>query len=264
MIIMELTQEAQLVFTTFFALIFYFSTPFKEDHIVMGDYYYQTFDNKAAQQEYEQAYNESPTSYASLIRMVRIHNDNGRIHLHKDSVSELEYKMSIEFAGTLAHNYPDSAAAHFWYALAKGSLIPFVGVREKIDIGKEVKLHVQKSLERDSTFSYPYVIRAIFEREGAQLSWLEKGIVRVVFGEDFSGSLEASEQYLKTAVRYDSTNSFAYYELFWTYKAMGNTSLAISSLQEVIKRTPKNLREKQQQDEARLHLAELTSPSQAN
>jgi len=261
---MELTQAAQFLFTAFFALIVYFSNPPKEDHITLGDYYYQAFDNKAAQQEYEQAYIVSPTSYASLIRMVRIHNDNGRIHLHKDSVSELEYKKSIEFANTLAHNYPDSAAAHFWYALAKGSLIPFVGVQEKIAIGKDVKLHIQKSLERDSTFSYPYVIRAIFEREGAQLSWLEKGIVRVVFGGDFSGSLEASEQYLKTALRYDSSNSFAYYELFWTYKAMGNKSLAISSLQEVIKQVPKNLREKEQQDEAQIYLAELTSPPQAN
>ncbi|MGD1045453.1 MAG: hypothetical protein ABR936_09030 [Bacteroidota bacterium] len=256
---MELTQAAQFLFTASFALIIYFSNPPKENHIAMGDYYYQAFDNNAAQQEYEQAYNESPTSYAALLRMVRIHNDNGRIHLHKDSVSELEYKKALEFANSLAHNYPDSAAAHFWYALAKGSLIPFVGVREKIDIGKDVRLHVQKSLERDSTFSYPYIIRAIFEREGAQLNWLEKGIVRAVFCEDLSGSLEASEQYLKTALRYDSSNSFAYYELFWTYKAMGNNSLAVSALEEVIKHTPKNLREKQQQDEARLHLAELSS-----
>ena len=80
----------------------------------------------------------------------------------------------------------------------------------------------------------------------------------MVFGEDLSGSLEASEHYLKTALRYDSSNSFVYYELFWTYKAMGNKSLAVSSLKEVIKHVPKNLREKQQQDEARLHLAELS------
>ena len=254
---MEPTEAAQFAITTLFALIVCFSNSPKENHIAKGDYYYRAFDNKAAQLEYELAYHESPTSYAALLRMVRIHNDNGRIHLHKDSVSELEYKKAVGFADSLAYNYPDSAASHFWYALAKGSLIPFVDVREKIVIGKEVKLHIQKSLECDSTFSYPYVVRAILEREGANLSWLEKGFVRLVFGEDLSGSLKASEQYLKTALRYDSTNSFAYYELFWTYKAMGNKSLAISSLEEVIKRTPKSLREKQQQDEARVHLAEL-------
>jgi tetratricopeptide (TPR) repeat protein len=172
--------------------------------------------------------------------------------------------MAVVFADSLAYNYPDSAAAHFWYALAKGSLIPFVGVREKIAIGKEVKSHIKRSLECDSSFSYPYVLNAIFEREYAKLGWLEKGIVRVIFGEDLSGSLEASEEYLKTALRYDSSNSFANYELFWTYKAMGNLPKAKFSLQEVIKRIPKNLREKQQQDEALEYLAELSSPPQVN
>ena len=261
---MELTKISQCIFTTLFALIVYFSNPTKENHIAKGDYYYNIFDNESAQKEYELAYHESPASYASLLRMVRIHNDNGRNHLRKDSLSELEYKKAAVFADSLAYNFPDSAAAQFWYALAKGSLIPFVGVREKIAIGKEVKLHIQKSLECDSSFSYSYVLRAIFEREGAKLSWLEKGIVQVIFGENISGSLEASEHYLKTAVRYDTSNSFAYYELFWTYKAMGNLPKAVSSLKEVIKRVPKNLREKQQQDEAFEHLAELSSPPQAN
>ena len=255
---MDSTHAAQFILTSFFALFMYFSHPPNENHIIKGDYYYQSFDNDAAQREYEQAYKESPANYSSLLRMVRIHNDNGRIHLRKDSLSVQEYRKSIEFADTLARNYPDSAAAHFWYALAKGSLIPFVGVREKIAIGKEVKSHVQRSLECDSSFSYAYVIRAIFEREGAQLSWLEKGIVCVVFGEDLSGSLEASEQYLKTALRYDSSNLYAYYELFWTYQAMGNKSLALSSLQKVITHVPRNLREKEQQDEAREHLKELS------
>ena len=259
---MESTQAAQITFTALFALIIFFSHPLEEDHLSRGDYYYQTFDNAAAQREYEQAYRESPLSYASLLRLVRIHNDNGRIHLRKDSLSEVEYKKAVGFADSLTYYYPDSAASHFWYALAKGSLIPFVGIREKIAIGKEVKSHIERSLQCDSTFSYPYVVRAIFEREGAQLGWVEKGIVRVIFGEDLSGSLEASERYLKTALRYDSSNAYAYYELFWTYSAMGNKSLAASSLEEVIRHVPRNLREKQQQDEARLHFAEL-SPSES-
>jgi hypothetical protein len=37
-----------------------------------------------------------------------------------------------------------------------------------------------------------------------------------------------------------------------------------STLQEVLKRAPKNLREKEQQDEAREHFTELSSPPQAN
>ena len=43
---------------------------------------------------------------------------------------------------------------------------------------------------------------------------------------------------------------------------MGNLPKAKFSLQDVIRRIPKNLREKQQQDEARELLAEFSSPSQ--
>jgi tetratricopeptide (TPR) repeat protein len=242
----------------YIALILFFAHPSTVNHLARGDEYYLALDNTHALTEYEQAYRESPTDYATLLRMVRIYNDNGKIHLRNDPVSESEYRTALMYADSLAHYYPDSAVTHFWMALAKGSLIPFVGVWEKIAIGKIVKLNVQQSLERDSTFSYPYVIRAIFERVGAQLSWIEKSIVRVVFGENLSGTLAASEQNLKTAISYDPANSFAYYELSLTYQAMGDTAQAAASLRRVIELQPKNLREKYQQDDARQHLSKLS------
>jgi hypothetical protein len=246
------------MFTAYVALVLFFAHPPTENHLARGDEYYLAFDNKHALTEYEQAYKESPTDYAILIRMVHIYNDNGKIHLKHDTVSESEYRTAVLYADSLAHYYPDSAATQFWNALAKGSLLPFVGVWKKIAIGKEVKQHVQKSLERDSTFSYPYVIRAIFEREGSKLSWFEKTVVRVVFGENVSGTLEASVQNLKLALRYDPANSFAYYELYLTYQAMGDTAQAAAALRRILEMQPKNLREKYQQDDARQHLLKLS------
>jgi len=246
------------MYIPYIALILFFAHPPAVNHLARGDEYYLALDNKHALTEYEQAYREPPTDYTTLLRMVRIYNDNGKIHLWNDKVSESEYRTALMYADSLARYYPDSAVTHFWMALAKGSLIPFVGVWEKIAIGKIVKLNVQQSLERDSTFSYPYVIRGIFERVGAQLSWIEKGIVRVVFGENLSGTLAASEQNLKTAIRYDPANSFAYYELYLTYQAMGDTAQAAASLRRLIEMQPKNLREKYQQDEARLNLSKLS------
>jgi tetratricopeptide (TPR) repeat protein len=239
----------------YFVLFLFCTHPVSENHVARGDEYYRALDNEHALREYKQAYSQSPTDYTALLRMVRIYNDNGRIHLRKDTVSESEYRTALMYADSLAYYYPDSAAAQFWMALAKGSLIPFAGIREKISIGKEVRRHVQKSLERDSTFSYAYVIRAIFERVGAQLSWLEKGFVRIIFGEDLSGSLEASERFLQDALRYDPENVFAYYELSRTYQALGDTAQAAASLRRVVALEPRNLREKCQQDEARHHLS---------
>jgi len=248
----------QYMSPTFLAFILCITPPPGENHLARGDEYYLALDNEHALIEYKQAYKESPTDYTTLLRMVRIYNDNGKIHLRHDTVSESEYRTALMYADSLEHYYPDSAETQFWNALAKGSLLPFVGVWKKIAIGKEVKQHVQKSLERDSTFSYPYVIRAIFEREGSKLNWLEKGVVRVVFGEDVSGTLEASVQNLKLALRYDPANSFAYYELYLTYRAMEDTSQAAASLRSILEIQPKNLREKFQQDEARIHLLQLS------
>jgi tetratricopeptide (TPR) repeat protein len=229
----------QCMLPSYIALIM-FSTPLsRETHLTRGDEYYLALDNKQALTEYELAYKESPTDYTTLLRMVRIYNDNGKIHLRHDTVSESEYRTALVYADSLAYYYPDSAAAQFWIALAKGSLLPFVGVWKKISIGKEVKQHVQKSLDRDSTFSYPYVIRGIFERVGSQLSWIEKGIVRVVFGTNLSGTLEESEKNLKLALRYDPDNSFAYSELYLTYRAMGDTAQATASLRHILEMQPK-------------------------
>ena len=244
--------------TAYIAFILFFADPPRENHIARGDEYYLALDNNHALIEYKQAYKESPTDYATLIRMVHIYNDNGKIHLRRDTVSESEYRTAVMYADSLAHYYPDSAATQFWNALAKGSLLPFVGVWKKIAIGKEVKQHVQKSLELDSTFSYPYVIRAIFEREGSKLSWFEKTVVRVVFGENVSGTLEASVQNLKLALRYDPANSFAYYELYLTYQSMGDTAQAAASLRRILEMPPKSLREKLQQEEAQQHLSKLS------
>jgi tetratricopeptide (TPR) repeat protein len=248
------TQFMQILLSSTLVLFIIFSHSFKEDHLIKGDAYYQSCDNEQALKEYQLAYKDAPTDYETLLRLVRLHNDIGRIHLRKGSDSEEQYRRSLAYADSLRRYYPDSAATHFWFALAKGSLIPFVGVREKISIGKEVKQQLQETLEQDSTFSHAYVLKAIFEREGSQLNWFEKGIVRIVFGENISGSLSTSEQYLQRALLYDSTNSFAYYELYWTYKAMEDTTGARSALQHVLNMPPKNLREQNQQDEARQKL----------
>jgi len=224
------THIMQILFSSVFVIVIMLSHTSKDDHLMKGDTFYQSCNNEQALKEYQLAYNDSPSDYNTLLRIVRIHNDIGRIQLRTVPGSEKHYRIAVEYADSLRRYYPDSAASHFWFALAKGSLIPFVGVRQKIAIGKEVRQQLQETLQRDSTFSYAYVLKAIFEREGSQLSWFEKGIVRIIFDENISGSLQASEQYLRKALQYDTTNSFAYYELYWTYKAMEDTAGARSAL----------------------------------
>jgi tetratricopeptide (TPR) repeat protein len=228
-------------------------------HLVRGDRWYSAWDNDQALYEYQLAYKEAPRHYETLLRLVRLHNDIGILTLRIDKAkSEQQYRTALAYADTLYRLYPDSAASCFWIALAKGSVIPFVGIREKIRLGKEVRDHLRETLRHDSTFSYAYVAMAVFEREGAQLNWLERGIVRIIFGEDLSGTYQTAKQELYKALSFDPSNSFAYYELYWTYKAMGDAYHGADALKHVLTIVPKNLREKHQQDVARSELAMLT------
>lgn len=210
----------------------------------------------------EQAYAAAPERSETLLRLVRAYSDVGWLHLHKDTSAQRYYRCAAVCADTLLALNPDLPYAHFWKAMTEGSLIPFGTVSEKLRLGKEVRLEAEKTIELDSTFALAYIILAIFERESAELSWLERTIAKVIFGEELHGSLEASEEFLVKAVRYDSSNSYAYYEMYWTYLAEGRRDAAAESLRKVLVLPAQSQREEKQHQLAQKCLANLQKASE--
>jgi len=158
------------------------------------------------------------------------------------------------YADTLLTLNPNLAAAHFWKAMTSGSLIPFGGVSEKLNLGKEVRFEADRAIELDSMFALAYIILAIFERESAQLSWLERTIAKINFGEEMHGSLEALEGFLTKAVQCDSANSYAYYEMYWNHLAEGRKEAVAQSLKKALVIPAKSQREDQQHQLAQNYL----------
>ncbi|HTP14169.1 MAG TPA: tetratricopeptide repeat protein [Bacteroidota bacterium] len=226
-------------------------------HILRGDEYYRAFDNQRALKEYAEAYRLAPDSFSALQRMVVIYNDLGRIYLHHDTSSISFYQKSLEFSDTLCARFPERAESHFWLALNEGSLIPFSGVKEKVMRAKKVLAETHRALQLDSTLSAAYVLLGIFQREAANIGWFERVIARVVFGAEVSGTVQEAESLFHKALQYDTTNPYAYFELFWTYRAMGKDVKARESLLTLVSLTPTNEREREQREEARVLLAEL-------
>ena len=219
-----------------------------EVHLNKGDAYYRACDTANALLEYHRAYALAPESLSTLLRMVRTYNDLGRLKLDVDTSSQSYYQKAVGYAETMVQLYPNRPESHFWLALCRGSLIPFRGVGEKIRIGREVQEEARKAIELDSTFSHAYVILAIFQREGAKLSWFEKTFVRLVFGRPVSGSLEESERLLRLALKYDRRNPYAFYELYWTNSELHKKTEAISAIRSLVSLPPTNAREQQQVD----------------
>jgi len=246
------------LFVLLFARPFGVGTPERDSyisHLVKGDELYHSFDNQGALTEYKKAYDIAPDSFATLKRMISIYGDMGRLRLHKDTSSESCYRQALVYADTLVARFPGRAESHFWLALSQGSLIPFVGTKEKIHIAHSVQEEAKRAIEIDSDFALAYVVLGIFQREASKISWFERLIANVVFGADFSGSLEASESYLRKSVTLDPSNSYGYFELYWTYKAMKNPDKAVLSLKKLMAIPPTNAREQLQMDEAKRQLA---------
>ncbi|MGA9407832.1 MAG: hypothetical protein WBW71_11940 [Bacteroidota bacterium] len=204
---------------------------------------------------YDQAYELAPHNNETLLRLARTYCDLGWLHLRTDTSSEMYYLHAEAYAETLLSLNPNMPSAHFWMALTEGSLIPFHSVSEKIRIGKEVRLHAEKAIELDSTFALAYVVLAVFERESSQLSWFERTIARIIFGADINGSLSHSEELLEKSIQYDPGNSYAFYEMYWTYMAMGKKEAAAESLKKVLALPVRSQREEEQHRLAQEYLA---------
>jgi tetratricopeptide (TPR) repeat protein len=224
-----------------------------------GDECFARQATEEALQYYDQAYTLSPKNNETLLRLVRTNCDLGWIHLRTDTSAQTYYLHAEAYAETLLLLNPNMPSAHFWMSLTEGSLIPFHTVSEKIHIGKEVRFHAEKTIELDSTFALAYVILAVFERESSQLSWFERTIARIVFGADLNGSLSHSEELLEKSVEYDPENSYAFYEMYQTYMAMGKKDSAVESLKRVLALPVKSQREEGQRQLAQNYLARIDS-----
>ena len=224
-----------------------------------GDECFARQSTEEALRYYNQAYALSPQNNGVLLRLVRTNCDLGWLHLRTDTSAQTYYLHAAAYAETLLSLNPNLPSAHFWVSLTQGSLIPFHTVSEKIHIGKEVRFHAEKAIELDSTFALAYVILAVFERESSQLSWFERTIARIIFGEDLHGSLSHSEELLEKSVQFDPENSYAFYEMYQTYIAMGKKDSAVESLKRVLALPVKSQREAGQRQLAQNYLARIDS-----
>jgi tetratricopeptide (TPR) repeat protein len=215
-----------------------------------GDLAYAAFDNAAAQGHYLRAVERDPSDFTALTRLVRVQNDEGRLALRRSDSSEIFYRRALATAETLVSRFPDRAESWFLLALCHGSLVPFKGIREKLNIGRDVEANLRRSLSLDSTYAMSYVLLGIYNRSAAQLSWMERTLVNTLLGKHIIGTFEDSERALRTAIRLDPDSPYAYYELASTLRSAGRIDEAVAMLRTVVSLPYVGARERQQHEDA--------------
>jgi len=215
-----------------------------------GDALYRAQNNDAALQEYLAAEKLAPNDYDVLVRLIRIHNDMGRLLLRRSEDSERQYRTSIEYAERLREHYPDRAETYFWLALCHGSLTPFKSLGEKLELSRDVRANAERAIAIDSSFTMAYVILGIYYRGVAHLSWLERTFVNGILGKNLEGTLEDSDRMLRKASQLDRDNPFVHFEWARTLREMERLDAAKAALVKVQELPALNAREAQQKEDA--------------
>lgn len=218
---------------------------------------YSCFDVEAAYTEYCAVYEQAPKQYDVLIRLVRTANELGRLNGKNRKLSEKYFNESLRYAEELMSLAPDSAQSYFCLAICYGGVLKFKKLKEKLRLGKEVEKNAKRAIEINPAYSLAYVVLGYFYREVAGLLWVEKIVVNELFGAQLKGTLEDSEKALVKALECDPKNSYAYYELSLTYRAMKKPQKARECLQRLIAIPPRSKRELLQLEEAKEMLAKL-------
>ncbi len=224
-----------------------------------GDKYYSQFDNKKAVGYFKLAYESDTNAYETIFKLARSYNDLGEeLFMRKKSDSSESYiKKGVRMAALMVRKFPDSAQSHTLEAMCLGNLTLFAGSKEKVKLAKRILDDAKRSIKIDPDNFLPYTILGIYYRQVAGLSWFEKLISNALYGYIPEGSYKESVEMFDKSLSINPNVVSTEYNLYKTYKKMGNKKMEIECLEKTVKLPVKNFRDKYLIPKAKKHLNDL-------
>ncbi|MEM1096516.1 MAG: hypothetical protein AAGJ10_18100 [Bacteroidota bacterium] len=206
------------------------------DALARGDAAYAQFDNASAIDAYLDAYRADATDFGALTRLARTYGDLAQDHLANDqrNTAKETFETAIRYADELLAHYPNRAEAYFFQAATRGNLALFAGGKKKVEIGRDVEANIQRALEINPNYALAYLAYGMFKREVAELSWVQRNVARLLFGDVPSGTKEEAADLLRQAIEHNPALTRAHFELAVTLERMGHKEDAIEVMQAVL------------------------------
>lgn len=129
------------------------------------------------------------------------------------------------------------ARAHHAKAVAEGRIALDAGRQERVRRSRTVKHHADRAIALDSTLDEPYHVRARWHREVADLGFLEKVVVKTVYGGLPDASIDQSVRDFKRAIALEDKR-FHHLELARTYMQMDREEDAKEELRDLLELPP--------------------------
>jgi tetratricopeptide (TPR) repeat protein len=120
--------------------------------------------------------------------------------IDEDKAVKKRYRKALDRADEALAVDSTSAKAHQAKAIAEGRIALDAGTRERVRRSRTVKRHADRAIELDSTLDGAYHTRARWHREVADLGFLERAVVKTIYGGLPEASFEHAVRDFKRAI----------------------------------------------------------------
>ena len=167
-----------------------------------------------------------------LWRMSVVRVDIGKT-ADTESAARQHYREALELAERALTVDESSAHAHLARAVAEGRLALQAGRQERVERSRAVKRHADRAIELDSSLPGAFHVRGRWHREVSDLNFLERAVVRTVYGGLPDASFEQAVRDFQRAIELEDVR-FHHLELAKTYLKMDRSTDARAQLETVL------------------------------
>jgi len=155
-----------------------------------------------------------------------------------EGAAQQHYREALDLAEVALTLSESSAHAHLARAVAEGRLALDAGRQERVERSRAVKRHADRAIELDSTLAGAFHVRGRWHREVADLNFLERTVVRTVYGGLPDASFERAVADFRRAIDLEEVR-FHHLELAKTYLKMDRPEDARTQLETVLDLPPR-------------------------
>ncbi len=223
-----------------------------------GDEAYAQFDNRAALEQFRNALERDPKNYEAAWKLARAYVDVGEGLDDREKRRE-HYKKAYTAARKAVEIRPEGSKGHLYLSISLGRVALDEGAKEKVRLSKEVKEEADRALELDPNEDIAWHVLALWHRNVATLSWIEKKFADLFLGGvPEEASLESAVICLKRAIGLNPRYVNHYLELGITYELMGKDGQAMDQYRKALQLPIGDSDDKAHKEEARRRIEQLS------
>ena len=201
-----------------------------DERLKKGDEYYAQLNDEKALEEYLAAAQADPSNFEAAWKTCRSLIDVGdlvdvKVKANQEKQKKF-YKDAEGYARKAVAINPNDTWSQFYLSAALGKYALLLGKKDQINMSKEVRTAIDKSIELDAANDLAYHALGRWQRRMAEIGGASRLVGGILFGKIPKGSFEESEKAFIKAIELKPDYINHHLELGRTYMALKKYDLA--------------------------------------